>query len=448
MALSLSEIVTIERLRQQWANQQAPDGLKLAYYQGRQRVEQLGMAVPPGMRQFLVVVNWPRVIVDTTVDRQQVRAFILPGEEQPSDDLREVADASNLTAHLRMFNLDRCVYGRAFFSVGANGEHPDLPLIRVESPTEMVAEIDTRYERIAVAARFYGSDEVTHYGPTDCTLYFADRTVWAKWVNGKWVEERRQPHSLGRVPIVLHLNRRTSSSWTGESQMSDIIPLTDSAARSLTNMQFAQEAHGVGRMVASGVSRGDFMKDGKLIPKWEAYFDAIHFLSSKDAKITQLTAADLKNFETAMMVYGKQASAITGFPSSYFGITSANPAAEGALRAEESRLVRSVEAQNVEVGMTLGWTMALAWRFRTGEWVKGNRIGVTWHDPATPTYSQRAEAIFKMTTGDNPILSREGAWDELGWTEARKSQERRYFEEQSLMDFSALRLIPDAPVGD
>lgn len=448
MALSLSELVTLDRLKSQWTQQQNQDRLMLSYYRGQQRVEQLGMAIPPEMRHFLVVVNWPRVVVDSIVDRQQVRAFILPGEDGPSDDLRELADGSNLTAHLRMFNLDRCIYGRAFMSVSANTEDRDLPLIRVESPTEMVAQIDTLHERLIAVARFYGTEPNTRYGPTDATLYLPDQTIWVKWLHGRWMETRREPHSLGRIPIVMHLNRRTSSSWQGESQMTDIIPITDAAARSLTNMQFAQEAHGIPRMVATGVARQDFMKDGKLVPKWEAYFDAMHFLSQKDAKITQLTAADLKNFETAMSMYGKQASAITGFPSSYFGITSANPAAEGALRAEESRLTRSVESQNVEVGMTLGWTMALAWRFRTGEWVKGNRIGVAWHDPATPTYSQRAEAIFKMASGNNPILSREGAWDELGWSEARKAQERRYFEEQALSDFSALRLIPDAPVGD
>jgi hypothetical protein len=29
----------------------------------------------------------------------------------------------------------------------------------------------------------------------------------------------------------MHLNRRMSGSWVGESQMTDIIPLVDSAAR-------------------------------------------------------------------------------------------------------------------------------------------------------------------------------------------------------------------------
>ena len=55
------------------------------YLHLRQRIEQLGMAIPPSMRRFLVVANWPRVVVRTITGRQKVRALILPGEETRPD---------------------------------------------------------------------------------------------------------------------------------------------------------------------------------------------------------------------------------------------------------------------------------------------------------------------------------------------------------------------------
>ena len=94
--------------------------------------------------------------------------------------------------------------------------------------------------------------------------------------------------------------------------------------------------------------------------------------------------------------------------------------------ADESNLVRSVEAQNEQVGMTLGWLGALALRFATGEWVTGNRVRVDWFNPATPTVAQREDALAKRRA--QGVLSREGYWDELGWSEARKDKERSYFE--------------------
>jgi hypothetical protein len=95
--------------------------------------------------------------------------------------------------------------------------------------------------------------------------------------------------------------------------------------------------------------------------------------------------------------------------------------------------------------MTLGWVGALALRFSTGDWVEGNRVRVDWFDPATPTVAQRADAITKLAQGDRPILSREGAWDELGWSEARKAKERAYFDEQSDDDLLASLLRPPPP---
>ena len=72
-------------------------------------------------------------------------------------------------------------------------------------------------------------------------------------------------------------------------------------------------------------------------------------------------------------------------------------------------------------------------QIRTGEKVDGSRIAVEWYDPATPTFSQRADALQKLA-GGKPLISREGAWDELGFSEARKEREREYLEQEAADD--------------
>ena len=148
-------------------------------------------------------------------------------------------------------------------------------------------------------------------------------------------------------------------------------------------------------------------------------------LSNPNGKVGQLPAADVDNFEKAVNMYGKQAAIQTGFPARLFGVHTTNPPAEGALHADEAPMVTRIESENVEVGTTLGWVGALALRFATGEWTEGNRVRVDWFDPATPTVSQREDALAKRRAAG--VLSREGYWDELGWTEARKAKERAYF---------------------
>lgn len=445
MALTPSEIELIEELKRRHDARATLDEKYYRYYLLQQRIEQLGMAVPPNMRRFLVAANWPRVVVRTIAGRQKVRAMILPGEETADDRLRAIWDASNLSAQTRMFRRDALICGRSFMTVGTNERDRSLPLVRVESPREMEAMVDIRREEMTAAARFYGTDQATGIAPTNVTLYKPNETVWVALQDGRWVEAGRDPHRLGAVPVVMHLNERMSDGFEGESELTDIIGLTDSVARSLTNLQFAQEAHGIPRIYMTGVAKGDFVgEDGKPVPMFEAYFDAIHMLTNAGAKVGQLTAADLKNFETALNIYGRQAAISYGFPARYFGITTSNPPAEGAIRADENDLVNYVEDKNEAEGMVLGWMGALALRFATGDWVEGNRVRVDYFDPGTPTFAQRADALTKMRAVGG--ISREGMWDELGWSEARKAKERQYLEaEQS--DPIAAALLRDAGVN-
>lgn len=435
-SLSKDDQELVNQLRGELGRTRRQDKLMLMYYQGQQRVQQLGMAIPPALRHFVVIVNWPRVVVDTIGGRQQVRSLVLPGEATADPVLRKIWDANNLSAHLKMFNRDRMIYGRSFLSVGTNEKAPELPWVRVESPTSMAALVDVRTETMIAAGRFYSANPAVGAAPQNLTLYQPGVTRYFTQVSGQWVEdvERRDEHGH-EVPIIMHLNRRMSGAWVGESEMTDIIPLTDSAARSLTNLQFSQEAHGAPKLVLTGVAQGDFVdQQGRLVPKWEAYWDAITTLTSKDARAFQLTAADLKNFETALGIYGDQAATVTGFPARYFGRTTTNPPSADAIRADESELVRGVEDDNDEVGMSLGWAGALAYEFATGDTVEGNRVRTDWFDPGTPTTAQRTDAVVKLRQTVPPSISREGMWDELGWDEARKAKERAYLAAEAQND--------------
>lgn len=429
MALTPSELDLIERMRLAQGRRRVPDILNERYREGEARIEHLGMAIPPEMRRFLVFINWIDTVVTSHTDRQQVRSIILPGEESTDPQLRAIWDASNMDAKVPMFSDDSWTYGRSFISVGANESNSSLPLVRVESPQEMCAIVDVRRETITAAARIYGTDEMGN-GPTNVTLYLPNETVWVEKRQGRWYEVDRDIHKLGVVPVIMHLHRDRTGRWSGRPGINIVIPLVDSVTRAMTNMQFAQEAAGIPRMFMTGVSQGDFVgADGKPIPRFEAYFNAIHMLGKEGAKVGQLTAADLKNFETAVTVNGKLAASLTKLPPDYFGITTTNPSGEGAIRAAEARLIRSVEAQNTQLGMSLGWAQALALRFATGDWVEGNRVRVDWFDPATPTVAQRMDAVVKAKASG--VLSREGSWDELGWSEARKAKERAYFESEA-----------------
>lgn len=442
MALTSEEKALIDQHRTNLAASAFSDELMSRYYDGEQRLKQLGLAIPPAFRQFVLVVNWPGMYVDACESRQDVRAMILPGQETADPRMQEIWDANNLDADLSLFLLDRYVYGRAFMSVGSNEDDPEVPLVHVESPREMTAMVDVRRRRLTSACRFYGSPDTNvtapassgDIGPTHVTLYQPDETVWVERdTTGEWVDVDRDQHKLGRVPVTMGLCRRRSGAWTGSSLMQRVTGITDAAARALTNLQFASEAHGVPTRWAVGVTKGDFVDSaGKPLPAWEAYYNAIWATQNKDAKVGQFVASDLRNFETQLDLYGKLAGSATGLPLRYFGLSTTNPPSADSIRAEEMQHVKFIERQNSQVGSVLGWTMALAMRFATGEMVDGSRIGVEWHDPATPTIAQREDALAKRRAAG--VLSRQGYWDELGWSEARKAKEQQYLDEEASSD--------------
>lgn len=417
------------------------------YYEGQQRLEHIGLAVPPELRRFETVLNWCRTVVDSVSDRMRMKAFYLPGEDRASEALRESWDYNNLDSESIAHHQEMLILGRGFVSVGSNEEDPEYPLIRVENPREISVDIDSRHRRINAALRIIRDDESPAGNPSGAVLYLPDRTQWLTRDRGMWRVDDVDEHRLGRVPLVMFLNRRRVGRWEGVSEMVDAIPLVDAAARSLTNLQLAGETHSVPQKYVLGMSRGDFVDaSGNPIPAWEAYFNAIWANANKDAKVGQFTASDLSNFHSTVDHYASKLAGLYGLPARYVGITSVNPAAEGAIRAEEARLILNVEKKAALAGDGWGWVMGLVERFRTGEWVAGSRIKTDWFDAGTPTYSQRADALTKMYSNGQGILSREGVWEELGWSDARMERERSRFASERAEGLVALeKIVDEAP---
>lgn len=419
MAISEAEVNQIRKAQAFLAERAPYDRKMLSFYEGRQRLVHMGLAVPPQLQQLELVVNWGRSTVDTIEERQDVKSIIVPDDKSAADVIRRIADANNLDSELCLWKRDRLVYGRGFLSVGTNEDLNGLPIVQVESPREMAVSIDRRHRRVAYAVRL---SQVNEFGqPTLATLYQPDMTMVARWSGGQWVEDDRDEHNLGVVPVRPSFNRRMTGEWVGHSEMEDVIPLIEACTRTLTNLQAAVEVAALPKRLIFGAKKSDFdTLDGFL-----NYLQPFLALANKDAKAFQFSAADLKNFHETVELYGKLAASVTGFPARYFGLITTNPPAEGAIRAEESKLVKRVERVNAEAGNDLSSTLWLAAKL-SGTDIPQGLVNVQWHDPATPTFSQKADALQKLA-GGKALISREGAWDELGWDDARKDQERAYF---------------------
>lgn len=430
MALSDEERETLGRLSATLPRTYRRNEIADAYYDGEQRVEQLGLAVPPELRQFLTIVAWPGSYVDAVEDRIDLEGFQLPGVGEADMDLWKVWQGNGLDEESQLAHLDALVRKQSFVIVGAGDtETPDapspaggdedrdpaMPLVTVESSNEVAVELSPRTRRVAAAAKVY-RDGATQRA----TLYLPDRTVWVERQVAQWTEVDRDPHDLGVVPVVPLVNRPRLSRRDGRSLMHRVIGLTDAAARALTNAQIATEVMAIPQRWVAGASNSDFVdKEGKILTTWEAYFGAVWALKNGDAKAGQFNAADLANFKTIVDHYASLVAGVTGLPMRYLGQSTTNPPSAEGIRADESRLIKTCERFQKSAGGSWERVMRLVRRITDGDWNPDlAQLETLWRDPATPTRAQAADAAVKLVQAG--ILPVEAAWEDLGYSAIRR----------------------------
>lgn len=420
------------------------------YYDGAQHLKQLGLAIPPELKQFTVIVNWPRVVADSRVDRLDMKGFRVGDDEKLAEAAWQLWQRFGMVEDQSSY-LDFELFGRSF-KVVSEDDDGDVE-IRSVSPEDIITlrspvtgDVYIAYQRIR--------DEY------DTTVR---RIVWTRkrtiYMDAAWRVEKEVANDIGIVPVVpAFRNWRTREPgympWPrlqGVSCISDVIDLTDSCARDLTNAQLAQETHAVPQRGVLGATKGDFVdENGKPLPAWEAYFGRVWALQNANAKTFEFSSAQMTNFTVMVDMYARLCSGSSGLPPNYFGLAADDAASADAIRSREAKLVKSIERDQRALGAQAKETARIAIAMMMGVETarRFDQCEALWHDPGTPTVAQRADAVTKLYSvqdpAGRPLLPREMAWEELGWSPdkiKRATSLLRREEEESL----AAYLKPEVP---
>lgn len=418
-----------------------------AYYDGEQRLEQLGLAVPDDLRQFVTIVAWPGTQVDAIVERCQVEGFRLPGEPEADEGLWQVWQFNDLDSQSPMARIDSQVFGRGYYCVGTNADFAEFPLVTVESPLQMSHEWSNRDRRVTSAARFYVDED----GPKKvrkATLYMDGVTTWLIQDGRGWEIEDRDEHGYP-VPVVPLVNQQRTHNRYGRSQMGRIITLTDAAARALTNAQVATEVMALPQRYAAGMTQADFKdpQTGEALTAWEAYFGSVWATANADAKFGQFDAAQLDNFTKIVNHYAQLVAGVTGLPMRFLGQLNDNPPSADGIRADEARLVKTCEMKNAAEGGALEQVMRLVRQFQTGDTdVSLTSMETLFRNPATPTIAQAADAAVKLFQAG--VISRRQARRDMGYSSVQiTNMEQDDEEEAAALSAAGVKAVRDAAAG-
>lgn len=428
MVLSVTESSFITNLRNTLVRSRVATTRLDEYYEGSHRLEQLGLSIPPELEAFSVVLNWPRVTVDAVERRLDVQGF-RAGDGKPDPYLWDVWQYNNMDERASFAHTDALALARSYVCIGTNERDRQYPLITVESPFEMIALRDPRTHRVTAALRSY--DPKDGLGEDQrVTLYMPNYTRWLIRDGSDWADEfEPDVHNLGSVPVVPLVNRnratrryRADSVLEGVSEMADIIPVADSASRAITGAQLLQETMIAPARGVLGATKGDFIdQNGNQLSAWDTYFGAVWALANKDAKTFQFDAADMKNIETIINVYARQASSVGGLPVEYYGLNTENPPSADGQRAGETRLIKNAERKQTSYGHSWESVMRFVNRFRTGAWdLENTKLETIWRDAGTPTVAQVTDAVVKRY--QSGLVDWETAQERLGETPAAIEQ--------------------------
>jgi SPP1 Gp6-like portal protein len=403
-----------------------------SYYEAEKRPDAIGLAVPPQMKKLLGKIGWPRMYVDSLEERLDIEGFRMGSKGEADDLLWQWWQSNRMDVASGLAHTEALIHGRAYITVAAPDtsdplSDPTTPVIRVESPEHMYAQIDPRTERVTRAVRIYRDD--TNPEQDRATLYLPNSTHFFARGRFGWAEERPPvKHNLGVVPVIPLLNKKRMGEKNGRSEIfPELRSQTDAAARLMMNMNATAELMAVPQRVIFGIERDELIKNTSTGAMWDAYIANILAFGDSEGKITQLAAAELRNFGDGMSEISKLVAGITGLPPQYLAFSQDNPASADAIRASEDRLIKKSERKCRIFGEAWEQAMRVALLVMgKGLSPEAHRMETVWRNPATPTFNAMADAVMKLATVATPegvaVLPVEFARRKLEFSETEREQ--------------------------
>jgi hypothetical protein len=423
MSLTPDELGLIEKLFKQLQAHDAKNIHLERYYEGKNRLKDLRISIPPQLTAVESVVGWAGTAVDVLEERLDLEGFIA------SDDLgvNEIFRANELDLESSLGHRDALIYGTGFVIVGRGQEGEADPLITIESPKKMTTLFDLRTRRLSAALLVNRENGGV---PVSGTLYTPNENVYLEFAGRNWFEVDRDVHNLGRVLVSQLPNNPRTGDPFGRSEITAAVrSYTDAAMRTLLGAEVAREFYSAPQRYILGANEDVFLdSDGKPLNPWSVYQGRVLGIPYNEAEgvmpqVGQFNANDTRPYFDQVRAYAQLLAAETAIPANYLGFQTDNPASADAIRQMEARLVKRAERRQRQFGRTWAEVAKLALLVRDGEIPEeANEIRAVWRDPATPTRAAAADEAVKLIAAGVFLPNSEITYNRIGLTDADKQQ--------------------------
>lgn len=447
LTLSDDEKATIARLQARGIRDRSEMYLSQAYYLGEQVIKNLRIAVPKELEFLRTIVGWPALAVDPYVERLAIDGFRLPGATDVDSYLSSLWDLNGLDAELPLAVTDalslRCGYWLA-------GTGDDVPRVTVESPLNLAVEWNTAATEPRAALQEYWEDDRKH-----AALLLPNLTITlAEDENGNWVVVDRDEHDLDFVPVVRMANQPRTSARGGRSAITAAIrSITDSACRTLLDLEVARELYSVPGITLLGAAESDFQNaDGTAKAAWEAYITRFRAITRDEdgnlPEIHQMQVYDPTAFTRLIDMYASQIGSLVYAPPQDLGLyTQGNPTTAESLTVAENRRNRRAKLQQKQFGVDVVKALQMAVRFDNGGDLPDEyrRIAVDWAPLEEPNLAAVSTAINQQVAAGVVPPTSDVVRKRLGYSAVERQQLEQDSERQANRD--ALAAIVERVTG-
>ena len=426
-----------------WNGQREKNGVRRAYYEGKNRLKNIGIAIPPELESLNVVVGWPKKAVTALANRSRFDGWSVDGSG--GDDLAKVMDANGFARKYRMMARSELVHGLSFVTVtrGGDGEPP----VRVRSYSAVNAAClwDYRLERIKCGLTVHDVDK---YGvPTRYELYEPDCIVEMTRIDidgglafpsgvSRWLYTIK-PHPMGRPPMEPLVYAADDDYPLGHSRISRaVMDITDRAVRESLRTELASELSATPQKYLLGGTKQDMLQATQGKTRWEQYIGSVTWITKdKDGDVPQygqLPQVSMQPHMDYRAALAAEFAAETSVPIEMLGVQSKTYTSSDSARANLEELVQAAEDMNDDNGASLRTVgrMALAVMRNDPLSKVDDDVIPVFKDPSRPSIVGQADAIVKIcsTQGLQWIANTSVALEMLGFSDdqrARMQSEKR-----------------------
>lgn len=304
----------IEELFEIWSDRLPGNIVRRRYYDGENVLKDLGISIPPPLKNVETVVGWPKKAVTSMASRSRFDGFTV-GDDEMQVEVDGLVHGTRLKRKYKQAVESELIAGCDFITL-SKGDAGEPPVIITTHSAENCAAIwDNRLGRISSGL------VIMHYAkslvPDEIAVYTDDFTLHVDDSGDELVYEVMY-HKLGRPLMEAMAYNPTESKPLGQSRITHAVrSITDSGVREALRTEVSAEFFTSPQKYLLGVD-GDPYEN---TTRWEAYIGNIFTVGQTEDGTTpqfgQLSQGSMQPHTDYMRALAARFSGETNVPVSH-----------------------------------------------------------------------------------------------------------------------------------